>query len=170
MQKTVSYGCVRRSCSRPSTSSGGRATSRTAAGVLGGPRYWWPATSCSAPLVAATWMTPLSRWRLVRVRPGKTLLYASVYGTRAARFGARAGRWAGRAIAKDWRKAIDSKSFLFGRSQNGRKGILNRGPVRIGWTWNAREQRERFGVHTGWPRCRQTNWFKRKFPRIHWDW
>lgn len=71
---------------------------------------------------------------------------------------------------RNWNYLFGKSGYVTGSAKAGRKGWINRGPARIGWTWKASEGRYRFGLHTGWPKYKQKNWFHRKFPRIHWDW
>lgn len=86
---------------------------------------------------------------------------------RAASWGARTW-W--NTTQSSWSRLYGKNSHLFGSAKAGRKGWLNRGPVRVGWTWKASEKKYRFGLHTGYPKYKQTNSFHRRFPRIHWDW
>ncbi|WP_203996677.1 DNRLRE domain-containing protein [Virgisporangium aurantiacum] len=111
------------------------------------------------------WCVRAGKW--VGKQAWRGIKWGGKHAWRGIKWGGRKA-WGGIKKGASW--AFGKKSWLFGRAKYGRKGILNRGPVRLGWTWNAKQQRNRFGIHTGWPKHKQTNWFKRKFPRVHWDW
>lgn len=86
----------------------------------------------------------------------------------------RATRWTGRSSSKlGYRYIWGRNSFLYGNGRNHfRKGIVNRGWFRTGWSTQADRGTgyHTFGVRLGWNSSRQTNSFKRWFGDKHWIW